>query len=105
MKIIWSDLAKSQLKSIYIYYSSVSNKQITKKLIKKIIDRTDILIDNPSAGTKEALLAHFAESYRYLVVGNYKIIYWVYDETIAISSIFDSRQNPEKLKRDIKKTV
>ncbi|MCD4833189.1 MAG: hypothetical protein K8R31_05275 [Bacteroidales bacterium] len=35
----------------------------------------------------------------FLVVGNYKIIYWIEDNYIKIATIFDCRQNPEKFKK------
>jgi hypothetical protein len=39
------------------------------------------------------------EDFRYLVESNYKIIYWKEDEIITIASVFDCRQNPEKIKK------
>jgi toxin ParE1/3/4 len=36
--------------------------------------------------------------YRYLVQGNYKIIYRIEGNYIRIAVVFDTRQNPEKLK-------
>jgi hypothetical protein len=53
-------------------------------------------------GTVEPLLWEFAEEYRYLVVGNYKLVYYIDCETaIYIVAVFDCRQNPEKLKKSI----
>jgi toxin ParE1/3/4 len=51
------------------------------------------------AGAKEELLAEYPEEFRYLVEGNYKIIYWKEHEVITISSVFDCRQNPDKIKK------
>ena len=38
--------------------------------------------------------------FRYLVEGNYKIVYKVYadDKQILIAAVFDTRQNPTRLK-------
>ena len=36
---------------------------------------------------------------RYLVEGNYKIIYWHDGTLIKIASVFDCRQNPSKLEQ------
>lgn len=49
------------------------------------------LEDNPMVANR---------GYRYLVEGNYKIVYKVYNEEkeILISTVFDTRQNPTKLK-------
>jgi hypothetical protein len=35
--------------------------------------------------------------YRFIVVRNYKIIYWIEDNYIKIASVFDTRQNPNKI--------
>jgi hypothetical protein len=35
--------------------------------------------------------------HRYLVEGNFKIIYRIVDDIIWVTDIFDSRQDPEKM--------
>ncbi len=49
----------------------------------------------------EELLADRVETYRYLVCGNYKVLYVVNEiqKHINISDVFDARQNPIKIKR------
>lgn len=104
MSIQWSDLAKAQLKDIYDYYALTVNRRLAKKIIIKIVHRTDILTIHPYSGTKELLLSEYPEEYRYLVIDNYKIIYSVYDKAVAIVSVFDCRQNPEKMEEQLKIT-
>ncbi len=48
----------------------------------------------PLSGSEEPLMA----DHRYLVEGNYKIIYRVETKTVFIVRVFDARQAPEKLK-------
>lgn len=48
-------------------------------------------------GQIEELLEEYAEGYRRVVEGNYKIIYWIARESIIVESIFDCRQNPVKI--------
>lgn len=100
MEIIiqWSELATKQLNEIYLFYSSKASPTTAKKIVLKIIDRVEILLKNPLSGPKEHLLSEMPEEFRYLVESNYKIIYWVEDEIITIASVFDCRQNPEKMK-------
>jgi mRNA-degrading endonuclease RelE of RelBE toxin-antitoxin system len=42
------------------------------------------------------------DNYRYIVCGNYKIIYSVdiEEQLIKIADVFDTRQNPIKIKRN-----
>jgi addiction module RelE/StbE family toxin len=99
IKIEWSELSERQLKDIYNYYSSEASPQIAKRIVNKIIARVGILFKNPLAGAKEGLLAEYPEVFRYLVEGNYKIIYWKEQDVITIASVFDCRQNPERMKK------
>lgn len=68
----------------------------------KIRDNVEVLIKNPLIGDKEELLEGRKQNYRRLIVTNYKIIYALNEEieTIKIVDIFDTRQNPIKLKRN-----
>ena len=96
--IVWSANAENQLKDIYDYYSEVSGERVAKRLMNQLIERTVILEKNPKSGQKEELLKDYKEEFRYLVEGNYKILYWIEKNIITISSVFDCRQNPEKIK-------
>ena len=90
MKIIWSKIAINQIK--------ILKKYISFKTISDLRNRTKVLKDYPFIGQKETFLNARTEEFRYLLEGNYKIIYWVDKDIIRIYSIFDTRQNPEKLK-------
>jgi len=99
IRIEWSELSERQLKDIFDYYSFEASSRIARKIINKIIDRVSILENNPFAGPKEELLSNYPEEYRYLVESNYKIIYWKKGNTITIASVFDCRQNPNKIRK------
>jgi len=92
------------LEDIFNYYKNKASKRVARKLVKQIIDRTIQLEQNPKSGPKEPLLSDRKFEYRYLVEGNYKIIYWIEDNYIKIATVFDCRQNPIKMK-DIKPSV
>ncbi len=97
LRVFWTDTARSQLEEIFDYYKNKASIKIARKLVKKIIDRTIQLEKNPNSGPKEPLLFRRKFEFRYLVEGNYKIIYWKQDNYIIIASVFDCRQNPEKM--------
>jgi plasmid stabilization system protein ParE len=101
LKIIWSEFAETQLDEIYKYYEKEAGSRIAKKLVKGIINEPKKLIKKPHIGQEEALLKQRKIKYRYLVFKNYKLIYSVDMENgfIKIADIFDTRQNPPKLKR------
>ena len=101
-KIVWSDFAERRIDEIFEYYKTEASIGIAKKLISNIINATAILTDSPHVGQIEELLLERSEEYRYLLYKNYKIIYSVDLNTgfIKIADIFDSRQNPVKIKRN-----
>lgn len=100
MKIIWSKFAETQLDEIYAYYEKEVSARVAKKIIIGIINESKKLIKTPLIGQEE-LLKDRAIHYRYFVFKNYKLIYSVDDTNgfIKISDVFDTRQNPPKLKR------
>ena len=52
----------------------------------------------PERGAIEPMLAHREGEYRYLIEGNYKIIYRIADsETVLVVNIFDTRQDPSRM--------
>jgi len=97
MKIIWSDFASETLKDIYNYYKEVANENIAIKTKKGVFTSTRQLIKHPNSGQLEETLKKLNESHRYLVAGNYKIIYKYVREGILITDVFDSRQDPKKI--------
>jgi plasmid stabilization system protein ParE len=60
--------------------------------------KADKLLDNPHVGQLEEYLEHMGQSHRRIIEGHYKIIYRVKGEMIVITDIFDSRQDPSKMK-------
>jgi len=101
LEIIWSEFAETQLDEIYEYYNKEASTRIAKKLLKGIINEPKKLIKTPLIGQEEELLKHREIHYRYLVFKNYKLIYSVDTENgfIKIADVFDTRQNPPKIKR------
>jgi plasmid stabilization system protein ParE len=77
MKIIWSEFASDNLKDIFLYHKKVAGLNVAHKLREKILNTTTQLITYPLSGQIEFLLVHLKEGHRYLVVGNYKIVYRV----------------------------
>ena len=99
LEIFWSQFAEDQLQDIYQYYKFKAGVKVAKKIINEIVDRTFILNENYKIGQVEDLLIERKQEFRYLVSGNYKIIYYINldKDKIIIANIFDARQNPIKM--------
>lgn len=100
-EVIWSDFADTQLHEIYEYYEKKAGKRIAIKIIRGIINEPEKLVKLSLIGQKEELLKERKIEYRYFAYKNYKLIYSVDNENgfIRIADVFDTRQNPPKLKR------
>ena len=96
-KVIWTDPAKFYLKEIYIYHKKVASVRVASSIKNKIIQASKSLKTIERRGQEEELLKDRKEEYRYLVVGNYKIIYMLASNAVFITDVFDCRQSPEKL--------
>lgn len=101
-QIIWSNFAAHQLDKIFNYFAEEVNQKVAKHIIAKIYIGTNNLTKTPFIGQLEPLLTERKENYRYLIIGNYKVIYTVNEaqQLVKIADVFDCRQNPTKLKRN-----
>ena len=97
MKIVWTDFAIRNLKDIFDYYATKSDKKIAHKIRKQILKSSKQLIKNPSSGPIEPNLLILNNNHRYLVSGHYKLIYRIIENEIIINDVFDTRQNPSKM--------
>jgi toxin ParE1/3/4 len=101
MQVIWTNLAISELKNIFLYYRMVAGEKTADKIRKSILSATKPLIRQPFIGAIEENLSDLKQGHRYLVEAHYKIIYRVIDNHIYITDIFDGRQNPTKMKKHV----
>ena len=99
IKVFWSDRSIAQLQAIFDYYQLKASKTVAKKIIKGIVKKSLLLKSNPLIGVKEPLLANRSYEYRFVIEKNYKIIYRFNDNIAIIISVFDCRQNPQKLEK------
>ncbi len=101
LELYWTHFAEKELENIYLYYREHTSIRIAKKLINGIYNETFKLKEHPNIGQLEPLLEDRSENFKYLTFKNYKIIYWInYEKNrIEINDVFDTRQNPIKMKR------
>jgi len=100
-KILWSQFAENEIDKIYDYYLQKAGIRVAKKIVKEIITEPNKLVKGTFSTQIEDLLIDRENKYYYLTCNNYKIIYCIDEEKnlIKISDIFDTRQNPIKIKR------
>ena len=87
VKIIWTQLAIDDLKSIHGYIVTESNVY-ANRMIEKIITRVDQLERFPESGK---IVPEFGQkSIRELIEGNYRIVYKIHFEYIGIARVHHS---------------
>jgi plasmid stabilization system protein ParE len=91
--VVWTSEALDDLLNIEAF---IEDARKAEKIIDQIIDKTRQLQQFPLSGKK--LETQTKQEYRFLLTGNYKIIYSFRKDTVYIHTIFDSRQDPGKLK-------
>ena len=98
--VVWLQFAIDRLRHIYIYYTEKADRNTAQKIISEIVDATAILSEQPNMGVVEPLLVHHNQKFSYIIVKNYKIVYWlnVNQNRVEIANVYDVRQNPVKIK-------
>lgn len=91
------------MKKIFDYYKKIAGLSIAHRLRDKIFNSTRQLKTQPNSGQIEPTLSQLKEGHRYLVRGNYKVIYKEVKEGILVTDIFDTRQNPTKINKPKRK--
>jgi len=97
MIILYTAWSKNQLREIYNYYKEIGAPKKGQKIRISIHKKALQLKDFPLLGREEEILSSLGQGHRYVVEGQYKIIYRIIEDTIYITDIFDTRRNPEAM--------
>ena len=98
-QVIWSDTALHDMETIYDFIVEKS-QPAAQRIIETILGRAKQLESFPESGVMQETAKPAVKEYRYLVEGDYKILYSYQAEIqrVYIATIFDTRYNPEKMK-------
>jgi toxin ParE1/3/4 len=88
--VIWSEIAKTDLRAIYDYIANDS-RHYAKKVAQDIREKTDILSGLPNMGRVVPEMED--KTIRELSLYSYRIIYEVKNEQVYILTIVHKRQN------------
>ena len=104
--IVWTQSALQTLELVYLQtLQYTKNERIAAKLHNKLIKEAEMLRTFPNAGNILNTSERVTLCYRALVVDtNYKLIYYVdANKDVIIVTVWDVRQNPDKLTKTIEK--
>lgn len=94
----WSKFALKKLQQVHKFYIKIANKEVADKIVDEIFDCVKTLGHSSFIGQQEPALEKLKKEHRYLLSHHCKIIYKIDLNTVYITHIFDTRQNPIKLK-------
>lgn len=98
MKLVITDYAIAHLVESVQLTTGDMNLERKEALVESVIREADRLLMFPNAGQVEELMGIRPHIYRRLVVGNFKIIYRIEGEMIYVTDIFDTRQDPKRMR-------
>lgn len=67
------------------------------RIREEVLSSTNQLEKHSLSGQIEHNLQNLEKGYRYIIKGNYKVIYKVQNQMVYITDVFDTRQNPDKI--------
>jgi addiction module RelE/StbE family toxin len=90
VKVVWSDKAKYQLRSIHAYIAQDS-EQYAKRLVDRITNRTKQIAHFPRSGRVTPEFE--TDTIRELIEGSYRLIYEIRANTIVVAAVVHSSTN------------
>lgn len=97
MKVFWTKLALDSLSDIYHYYKNSVSENIACNIRDSILSSTNQLEKHSLSGQIEEFLMDLNEGHRYIIRGNYKVIYKIQNQKVYVTDVFDTRQSPDKI--------
>jgi plasmid stabilization system protein ParE len=96
LEIIWSEEADDNLATILNYLLKHWTEKELKTFAKKLDDKINLISKYPLSSKQ----SHRLQGTRECIITKHNTLFYVVDNTsIYIVSVWDNRQNPDKLKR------
>jgi len=97
MEVFITEPAEKSLQHIFRFYVEQASEDIALKVTDKIINRIESLDHLANRGRTEFYLSELKQGHRYILEGNFKIIYLVGPDKVIVTDIFDTRQDPDEI--------
>lgn len=97
-QVVYTPQSREGLRECMSFLKKEVPSEKVKSIRKELLDKVEILKEYPHTGQEEELLSFLDQGHRRLVYRHYKVIYLIESERVIVTDIFDSRQDPEKMK-------
>lgn len=98
MRLVYTKPVRDRITEIRNYIAADSSIERADKAIANLFDKVDTLLEHPLRGAPESTLAKKGKGHRGLLVGRYKIVYYVHEGEIRITDFFDTKQHPSRMR-------
>ncbi len=95
MKVEFTDPAEDSLRKIYCRYP----ENIAERIVEKILQSAETLSHLSGRGRIVEELRFLNQGHRFILEGNYKIIYLLQGDMVYITDVFHMSQDPEEIKK------
>jgi len=96
-RLIWSNKAQINRKEIFEYWNNRNKSKVYSRKLNLIFNKhINLILKYPYIGISSDIDNVYLKTVR-----DFQIIYFVSPDTIVILEIWDSRQNPDKLKPNV----
>jgi len=90
MKVQFTKFAKKALDKVYEWHKERGAGKAGRKIRAAILRKAMMLKEHPYLGQEEELLKDLELGHRYIVEGNYKIVYFIADKLSSSAELFDT---------------
>lgn len=98
MSVKFSPEALNDLDEIYDYISNTLNSPVAAdNTINRILDKTDLLAENPEIGTQLFFENDLYSGYRYMVSDNYLAFYRIAENSVYVDRVIYGKRDYMKL--------
>ncbi|RHR58781.1 type II toxin-antitoxin system RelE/ParE family toxin [Parabacteroides sp. AF17-28] len=97
MVIKWAPIAKQNLQDIYQFYLPETGRKKALEIVQTIKDEARYLLISPGVGQYE-MIDNRQTAYRYIVKRHWKLYYTIENNYIRIAFVWDTRQDPQRLR-------
>ncbi len=98
MRLVYTRPALERIAEIQTFWADHTTEDKAEELVTSLMEKTKQLLANPLRGFPEPKLARLGLGYRGLLLGRFKVIYYVSGEEVHITDFFDTKQHPSRMR-------
>lgn len=98
MRLVITQSAWDSLDKAIQFLDGRWSDQVIDRIVGEVWEYLEVVLRYPLGGALEEDLAALGRGHRRMVCGHFKIIYYVEADNLYVTDIFDSRQDPGKMK-------